>query len=213
MKYKFFTVILFLIPFLSNAQEAEKSIQLGFTLAPNVAWLQNIDSNSSYSSDGSQPGLAYGVLADLSFAKNYFFSTAFTVTTVNSKATLSSGTTKTSEKYKLQYIEIPLTLKLKSNASNTARFYGQFGLGTGINISAKKDIASTTTTSGKNISIGSDINTFRLSLIAGGGAEWVASKNLHVLTGVTWNNGFTNMSNKVSNGRNSYVALNLGVYF
>lgn len=211
MKLKFIA-LLFMSPFFALAQEDEsdRDFQLGFTVSPNVGWLHNTGSGDGFKADGSRPGLAYGVLADFGFAKNYYFSTALTVTTINGDVRAGTGTTATEQKYKLQYLEIPLTLKLKSNFNEMGRFYGQFGLGTGINIGAKKDIKN----GEENVAIGSDINIFRLGLIAGGGAEWTVGKNVQVLTGLTWNNGFTKViDDKSNNARNSYVALNLGVFF
>lgn len=211
MKIKF-AALLLLTPFFSYAQESESNndFQLGFTLSPNVGWLHNTSASSGFDADGISPGFAYGVLADFGFARNYYFSTALTVSTINGDVKVGTGTGISQQKYKLQYLEIPLTLKLKSNINEMGRFYGQFGLGTGINIGAKKDIKG----GEENISIGSEINTFRLGLIAGGGAEWTVGKNVQVLTGLTWNNGFTKLIDDKSNSaRNSYVALNLGVFF
>ncbi|MBC8053395.1 MAG: PorT family protein [Sphingobacteriaceae bacterium] len=200
MRYKLALAIV-LIPFLSISQESGRSFQLGFTLSPTISWLT--DDGSKLVSDGAKPGFSYGVIADFGFAKNYFFSTAFTLTSLNSEAKIATGTNK----YRLQYIEVPLSLKLKSNTSGMGRFYGQFGLGTGVNVSAKKDDSS-----GKGISISSDVNTFRLGLIAGGGAEWNVGRNLNVVTGVTFNNGFTKTFNDYDS-KNPFVTLNLGVFF
>lgn len=199
---------LFLIAFAGKGQEIEKNFKLGFTLSPNLSWIT--DDGNNLVSDGSKVGFSYGVLADIGFAKNYFFSTAFTVTALNSKAVRTGVST---DEYRLQYIEVPFTLKLKSNPTDQGRFYGQFGLGTGISISAKKDTESAgTNVIAKDVSISSDVNTFRLGLIMGVGAEWNAGRNLTVLTGVTFNNGFTKAFNDFDS-RNPFMALNLGVFF
>lgn len=196
------------IAFEGQSQEVEKNFKLGFTLSPNLSWVTN-DGND-FVADGSKVGFSYGVLADIGFAKNYFFSTAFTVTALNSKA-LKTGVS--TDQYRLQYIEVPFTLKLKSNPTDQGRFYGQFGLGTGINISAKKDAESAgSNILVKDISISSDVNAFRLGLIMGAGAEWNAGRNLTVLTGVTFNNGFTKVF-KDYDSRNPFISLNLGVFF
>ena len=198
------SLLLLSLPFLSKGQEAEKKFQLGFTLSPNIGWLKFADSNSSFSSDGVRAGISYGVLADLGFAKNYYFSTGFTLTTING---IIASTIKTGpeEKVKVNYIEVPLTLKLKSTSAEQHRFYGQFGLGLGVNITPRREFAEE--------AIQTDAQTFRLGLITGGGAEWTISRNLNLLTGVTWNNGFTEVFGKSYNSRNSYLALNLGLYF
>jgi hypothetical protein len=206
MKYTLVIVAL-LFSLAGRGQEDEKDFQLGFTLSPTLSWLT--DDGSSLKSDGSKPGFSYGVLADFGFAKNYFFSTAFALTSVNSKA----ETALSSDVYKLQYIEIPLTLKLKSNSIQAGRFYGQFGVGTGINVSSKMDSDGKGTNETKeNRSVSSAVNVFRLGLIAGGGAEWNLGRNLSALTGVTFNNGFTKTF-KEGDSKNPFVTFHLGVFF
>ncbi len=206
MKYKIFLAAI-LIPFLAKSQDNEKSLQLGFTLSPTLSWLTN--GGDKIASEGAKAGVSYGVLADFGFAKNYYFSTAFTLTSLNSKGTKAD---KSIDSYHLQYFEIPFTLKLKSNTSGAGRFYGQFGLGTGINVSAKKDVTSALGSSSKDVSISSDVNIFRLGLIAGAGAEWNIGKNLSGLTGVTFNNGFTKTFSDVD-ARNPFITLQLGIFF
>ena len=225
MKKHSFILAMLLLPFMAGAQIMSDNFQLGFTVSPNLGWL-TIDNNdlagaASVSSDGSRAGVTYGILADLGFARNYYFSTAFTITSINGKLSESgaagTGVGISSQTYKIRYIDIPLTLKLKSAPSQMGRFYGQFGLGTGIKIGAKADIkqrdASNVMNERENVNISSDINAIRLSLIAGAGAEWEVSGNLNVFTGVTYNNGFTKVRSGNPEVRNSYFALNLGVFF
>jgi hypothetical protein len=197
-----------LLSVLSTAQENDKALQLGFTLAPTVSWLT--DDGSQLVSDGAKVGYSYGVLADFGFAKNYFFSTAFTLTSLNSKAKRASTDL---EEYKLQYIEVPVTLKLKSNPTATGRFYGQFGLSTGVNVSAKMDTENVATKAREeDVTISSRTNLFRLGLIAGAGAEWSIGRNLSALTGVSFNNGFTKTFEN-ADAKNPFVTLHLGVFF
>jgi hypothetical protein len=157
-------------------------------------------------------GFAYGVLADLPFSDNYYFSTALTVSTLNAKATEPGVSTSI---YKLQYLEVPLTLKLKSDLMEGKRFYGQFGLNTGINIGSKQDIMFTNsaTQDQKNTDIGDQINIFRAGLILGGGAEWKMGENMNLLTGLSYSNGFSDIFDGEAKAKNSYIALNLGIFF
>jgi hypothetical protein len=206
MKYKILLAAV-IFPFLAKSQTEEKDLQLGFTLSPTLSWLTN--GGDALVSEGSKAGFSYGILADFGFAKNYYFSTAFTLTSLNSEA---KRTDKSIDNFHLQYIEVPLTLKLKSNPSGIGRFYGQFGLGTGIKVSAKKDITTASGATSKDVSLSSDTNIFRLGLIAGAGAEWSIGKNLSGLTGVTFNNGFTKTFSDVDS-RNPFITLQLGIFF
>ncbi|WP_423146973.1 outer membrane beta-barrel protein [Rubrolithibacter danxiaensis] len=229
MKNQFLVLILILFPFLTNAQESSsKNFQLGFTLTPNVGWLRDNDNDPNTIYKGSKIGFSYGILADLGLSanKNYYFSTAFTVTTINGKGKVNPPPPSQANdtffggesEYKLQYIEIPVTLKLKSNETAIGRFYGQFGLGTAIKVGAKADVSSYSPSGGiagtqNNVNIKQSINNFRLGLIAGGGAEWKLDKNLALQTGITFNNGFTDIFDGDPNARSSYFAFNLGIFF
>ncbi len=213
---------LLLLPFLSSAQQGfyrpgsfyQGNIKLGFTLTPNIGWVRVTNSQGSpVAADGAGAGFSYGILGDFGFAPNYFFSTAFTVTSMNLKTKESYVQTAlfTSSKNqlidKLQYIEIPLTLKLKTNPNNLGIFYGQFGLGTGINISSKESV------NGSGYSNSSAANILRMSLIGGAGAEWALAPNLSLQTGLTLNHGLSNTLSGPYDIRSNYLALNLSLFF
>lgn len=214
MKTKILFFAVFLMPLLANAQYSSgRKAQLGFTTSPTFGWLTFPSGQTpQLEGDGLRSGFTYGVLADLPFSDNYYFSTALTVSTLNAKTTEANANTSV---YKLQYIELPLTLKLKSNEMDNKRFYGQFGLNTGINIGSKQDIMyqSPSTPDEKNKDINDQINIFRAGLIIGGGAEWKLGESLNLLTGLSYSNGFTDVLNGEAKAKNSYIALNLGIFF
>ena len=223
MKIKIFVLLMCLVPALLKAQEEEvKNFQLGFTASPNFGFAKiSGDNTSNSSADGAKFGFTYGLLGDFGFSKNYFFSTAFTVTSINAKVSTPTedavtGVEKTDRTYKIQYIEIPLTLKLKTNVSAGKSFYGQFGLGTGIKVRGRYDeelkSASAVKNSLKNQNL-KDANVFRLGLVAGAGVQWDYNENAKFLTGITFSNGFTEVLDKGDSFRNSYLALSLGVLF
>lgn len=220
MKSRFYTLLMLLLPIAAKSQEEFKNFQLGFTLTPNLGWARINDNSPSYSAEGTNVGFSYGLIGDFGFSKNYFFSTAFTLTSINTKVSNTDvdapGAVRNDITYKVQYIEIPLTIKLKTNEVAERCFYGQFGLGTGIKVSGKLDSELRSSTGVVSEETKKDIdsdNVIRLSLVAGAGMQWNFTQNTSFLTGVTFNNGFTNMLSKGPSIRNSYVALNLGVLF
>lgn len=214
MKNKLLFLTIFLVPLFVNAQYTEgNKVQLGFTTSPTFGWLTFPSGQTpDIEPDGMRTGFSYGVLADIPFSDNYYFSTALTVSTLNAKAAEPGVSTSV---YKLQYLEVPLTLKLKSIEVDNRRFYGQFGLNTGINIGSKQDImfTSSATPDEKNRDIGDLVNLFRAGLVLGGGAEWKMGENMNLLTGLTYSNGFTDVFDGEANAKNSYIALNLGIFF
>ena len=214
MKNRLFLLAIFLAPLFANAQYTEgNKVQLGFTTSPTFGWLTFPSGQTpEVEPDGMRTGFSYGVLADIPFSDNYYFSTALTVSTLNAKAAEPGISTSI---YKLQYLEVPLTLKLKSIEADNRRFYGQFGLNTGINIGSKQDIMFTNsaTPDEKNRDIGDMVNIFRAGLVLGGGAEWKMGENMSLLTGLTYSNGFTDVFDGEAEAKNSYIALNLGIFF
>ncbi len=183
-----------------------KNFRLGLSVNPNIGWYRYNDDD--YES-GSKMGFSYGLVADLGFAKNYYFSTGLLINSIASKATYPAAATTPGERdlIRLQYVEIPLTVKLKSEENDLGRFYGQFGFSTGFKVSGKEKFTGTT----KKTDIDGD-DLFRLGLQLGGGAEWRLSDNLSLLTGLSFNNGFTRAI-KDGKPKTSYVALNVGVFF
>ena len=199
------------IPTLSKAQTEStpdvKKFQLGFTASPTFGWLSTSASNT-IKSDGLRTGFTYGVLGDIAFSNNYYFSSGLMVTTVNSNVKSIATPVQPNTAYKIQYLEVPLTLKLKSNEIQNRKFYGQFGLDANVKLSAKE------TVEGKNAEdISKRVNLFRLGLIIGGGAEWKVAENMSLLTGLSYNNGFTDVFDGSERAKNSYVSINLGMFF
>ncbi|WP_207422121.1 porin family protein [Desertivirga brevis] len=220
MKKKLFNLLVLMLPFVIKAQETEKNFQLGFTASPNIGWARFNDAPSTFASKSSKIGFSYGLIGDFGFARNYFFSTGFAITSINAKTeengAFTEGSTSITRSYDIQYIEVPLTIKLKTNTVAEKSFYGQFGLSTAFNIRAKSDVKTRTATvvtdDLKNQSLDND-NKVRLGLVAGAGVQWDYNENSKFITGVTFNNGFTDVLSKRPSIRNSYLALTLGVLF
>lgn len=178
----------------------DKNFRLGLSINPNIGWLRY---DNDYEAS-SKMGFSYGLIADLGFAKNYYFSTGLLINSINSEVTEEA--TSISKDISLKYAEVPLTVKLKSEENELGRFYGQFGFTAGLKVSGKEKIGD-----GKKNSIDGD-DLFRLGLQLGGGAEWRLNDNLALMTGLSFNNGFTRAI-KAGKPKTSYVALNVGIFF
>lgn len=189
-----------------------KPVSLGITFAPNMSWMRHGDAEGYENTP--KFGFAYGLLADFAFTENYYFSTGLLINTQNSEVkypdptvNTTPGTTLTNN-YRLQYVEIPLSLKLKSTMRYFRSYYGQFGFTGGIKLNGKEKPGDTSA----RTSLGKDADLFRLGLLIGGGVEWQLDHNLVMVTGLSFNNGFTQVI-KDGEPRNSYVAFNFGIFF
>ena len=222
MKRTFIGLLLLFFTGTAFAQDLSSpyyGFRLGLTAHPTIGWVKPDIGKSN----GVSLGFSYGLIGDFNFTQNYSFSTGLTITTVNGKSTeivtgnIGSATPSQAEyelKYKIQYVEVPLTLKLKTVKINEVRYYGQFGLSNGILIGAKQDVSITNGSSTKDVNIKDDIKFYRAGLIIGAGAEFDVSGNTSLTTGITFNNGFTDItSSKNSTIRNHYVGINIGVFF
>jgi hypothetical protein len=193
-----------------------RGFKLGIAAHPTFGYLKINGENINVKSDGLRAGFSYGLLGDFAFADNYTFSTGLLMTTVNGQSVTKNGAPEIKSIYKLQYIEIPLKLKLFTNQQNDMRFYGEVGLGNGINVGARSDIklSDNSIPEQTNVNISSTIAAYRGSIIIGGGAEFAISGKTKASAGLAFNNGFTNIQNMGGvTTRNSYLGLNLAVFF
>jgi len=140
-------LITFLLTFLCvlSANSQQKPFIFGFKAGPNIGWMR--PDATDYLSDGIKGGFSWGFIADFFLMENYGIATGFDVIFLNSGLTMPhavtdgastfSGTLK--RKYSLKYIQIPVTLKMRTKEMGKFRIYGQIGLGSAFLIGAKAD--------------------------------------------------------------------------
>lgn len=192
--------------------------QLGFRAQPIFSWIGFETAN--FKSNGLGVGGKFGLVADVRLGKNYAFGTGLEFLMLNGKADVANSVFKvlppvggqsdsiflTSRNYKLQFLEIPLTLKLKTNQIGRFTYYVQFGGGIGVAISAKatdegsfNDIAtsaySETVKLKMGLGSGSEVKLVRAGVSVGAGAEWQVQGNLRLMFGLSYNKGITNNFN------------------
>lgn len=180
----------------------DRNLSFGLSFSPNYGWLKLED--DSYDQE-ARFGYSYGLIADFGFTRNYFFSTGLQINTVNSRLIDNRG--QSNKDLKIQYAEVPLAIKLKTEGNDLGKFYGLFGFTAGFKVSAKeKEINDS------NYVKMSGADLIRLGLQIGAGAEWRVGYNHAFVTGLTFNNGFTRAI-KSGAAKNSYVSLNLSFLF
>ncbi|WP_235964593.1 porin family protein [Pedobacter gandavensis] len=223
MKNTYLTLFLLLLTGQLFAQQNGSpyyGFRLGLTAHPTLGWVKPEVGKS----EGLALGFSYGLLGDFNFAENYSFATGLTITTINGKSTevnarpyynpADGNNVAYDLRYRLQYIEVPLTIKLKTNKIGPLRWYGQFGISNDFNIGAKQNaqMAGKKVENDRNIS---DYTKFyRAGMVVAAGGEYDLDDRTSVAIGLTFNNGLTNI---VKDGdrraKNHYVGLNLGVFF
>lgn len=187
-------------------------IRFGAYIAPNISWMRptaSKDGAFGVESDGSKLGFTYGLMAEYYFARNYGIVTGLQVNSTGGKIIATNiNTTPTATQvnkanfdYRLQYLEIPIALKLRTDNISGFRFFGQLGATLGINIGKKAtyDVNYYNADSGKNYTASDSkikiqgtttIAPIMLQMNIGAGAEYPINNKLTAYVGLFFNNGF-----------------------
>jgi len=223
------TVILMLLGsiFITGAFAQSKPFRLGLKLSPSFGWLN--PNTKGYESLGSKFGFGVGFISDITMTENYFFTTGIDMEwnygglKYDDKQNDSIGTM--SRDYKLKYLDIPLSIKMKTNQFDEWAFFGQLGLVPGFRLGAKSDDLFDPE-NGKSVEttdndITDDIQLFRTSILFGGGGEYYIDESTCLFVSLSFKYGITNVlkgTNAVDNSLNQKahyngLQLNLGVIF
>jgi len=227
-----------------NAQDNDPSFRFGLKLSPNLATVRS--ETRGLKSSGNVLGFSFGLMAEFPIGNsgNYRFATGLNLNNIGGAwkrdfsyqeslsvpPVLKSRELETTAK--LQYIELPLTIKLMTNEIGYMRYFGIVGLSAAVNIRAKADEDTPVYhdppgdayvkefVKEENLDIGNDINLFKAALVGGLGAEYNLSGNTSLLLGFTYNGGFINilsfdMPNDGGKAKAmlNYFELSLGVFF
>jgi len=192
----------------------DQKFHFGLKVAPTLAWLK--PDSKELKRDGSKLGFSYGIIGEYNFSSNYAIASGVQVT-YRGGAMKFDTISNSSTKWNLQYVELPITIKMKTNEFNKFRYFGQFGFVPGVNIKSKVDTYADSDLEGKG-----NIKTMNLSMLIAAGAEYTISGSTTLLASFEFNNGFLDIVKKgdatdaiqkdykvISN----YFALNIGVMF
>lgn len=217
--------------------QSDRAFRFGLHFSPLVGWMK--PDALDYESEGSVLNLNYGFSTEFRIASNYTFATGLDVLTTGGKLRYPhqmrinetddlpvAGTLL--RKYKTQYLQLPLSIRMRTNEIGYLTFYGEFGFAAGFNLSAKADDEfdyAGSSTGGKikseDVDIQDDISFFRAGMLIGLGAEYSLGGSTALTAGFSFNNGFIDVlkgknsvdSDKEENAISNLVSLRLGVIF
>ncbi len=186
----------------AQIQPIDQKVRLGLNVSPTLGWIA-ID-NRGYDPDGVRMGLKFGLRSEFRLFKvnNYAFSTGLFAHLTGGKM-VHPGVEKTdslytqytvNSTYKVSSINIPLTIKLKTNEIGYVVYWGQFGVDAGFNFRAREDRTLTNASENsteKNLTANDKVNIFYAGLDLQLGVELNISGNTNVVLGVGYTNGFT----------------------
>ncbi|MFD2600228.1 outer membrane beta-barrel protein [Sphingobacterium corticis] len=184
----------------------DRNMRLGLVFNPNISWMNFEGARTA----NAGVRFGYGLMADFGFARNYYFSTGLIINDLKTETNAISGEAASiGQEIRLKYAEVPLAIKLKTEEKNFGRIYGQFGVTAGLRVSAKQRLVD----SDQAFESLSGADLIRLGLQIGTGVEWNLGGNLGLLTGLSYNNGFTRAIRTQGDPKLSYVALQFGLLF
>ncbi|MBP1668057.1 MAG: hypothetical protein H6Q21_423 [Bacteroidetes bacterium] len=216
--------ILLLTALIISINLAAQDFKIGINFDPVMSWFS--PNTKHIDKAGAKLGFNGGLMLETNFKENYAFATGLDLTYMGGNlqyndgpatftidedmtVTLDSGTTV---EYALQYISIPLSLKLKTNPVGYITYFGQLGLTPQFNISAKATSDKGNLLDKDNV--GEEIGLFNLSFFIGGGIEYDLGGTTALNIGIFYNNGFIDvLTNDEYKAALNYVNLRLGVMF
>jgi hypothetical protein len=219
-------IIIFLLSLTPFILIAQQRIVLGLHVDPVISWFSSdvpVTQNS-----GARPGFNFGLTFNKYFTSNYSFSTGISL--LNSGGRLISNSSQPtilqlskpttvaqgeSVVYKIQYLSVPVGLKLQTNQIGYITFFADTGLDPMIVVNGKVDIPYLSI---KNEKAMNELNMFNLSYHITAGIEYSMGGNTALISALSFENIFfdvtkdneTQPTDKVSH---KMLSFKMGVNF
>jgi hypothetical protein len=200
-----------------------RKVRFGFKIDPGVSIMR--PQENGIERNGGKFYFSYGVMADffLDESGNYAIASGLQISHMGSVLMYDAG--KGLDKFKaapteydlrLQYVEVPFALKLKTNTSSGIGIWGQFGGFAGFPVRARANVISGLVKYEKE-NVLRDITPINAGLLLGAGIEYPLTETLTGIVGFNFQNGFVDATKngKWDDGKvniNSFI-VRLGVYF
>ena len=208
---KIVSVATFLILF-GSMVFGQANFRFGFQLSPNISWLSSDD--NTINGNGSNLGLKLGMMGEkyLTDSENYAvtFGLGFAFNQGGTlkhdtggdfwpKSDLSSDLFHSlpdgiNLKYGIQFVEIPVGFKMRTQEFGYFRYFIEPGMTLGIGTQARGAVSGVTGFSTDNENIKNDINGLNLSWGIGGGVEYGIGESTALLGGIFFQNGFVDVT-------------------
>jgi len=199
----------------------QTDIRLSVHADPQISWFSSDE--AEVDPDGSRFHLQTGLTMDFFFAENYAFSAGFGLNNLGGSLAYADTTLFVSRedsidimpgqvvRHKLQYLDFPVGLTLKTEELGYATFFLRLGFNPMININAK-GVSEDGTLDDENIS--ETTRLFNLGYHAGLGVEYRLGGNTALIGGLRWTAGLTDVTdNDKANITTRSVSLHLGILF
>ncbi len=213
-----------------NAQSSAQKVRIGIIASPAISWFKGADKNVN--SGKVRMGVEYGILLNINLAKNqenYVLETGITGVVMGGNAVYDTLVFPNDSlgyrngvdaRYKMQYVNIPISLKLKTNQIGYITYYGQLGFVPGFKVGARVDsdaLGYENETLDKNNETIITAPLFAFGLNVGAGIEYALNDRTALLLGINFVNNFTNGIKLKAEDKDKqvfkYVLLRAGIMF
>ena len=201
---------------------AQQPLELSFSAGPSLNWMSS--GENEVAKGNSHAGFDFGLIVDRFFDEQlrYALTTGLLLTSTggeldyhNSSSFSFAGETigpGSSIRYRLQYLEVPCAIKLRTSQFRRWTYWGQFGLSGFVNIRAKGDSSDGTL---DKTNINDEVRLFNLALNLGAGANFDLGSGNALAMGIIYKNGFLDVTKDRMSGRTTVnsLMLKLGLIF
>ena len=213
-------LVLFLLAgFTSMAQ-----VEIGLMVSPTISSPRFIaEDKYNFKNEGGKLGLGVGVIADYFFAQNYAFSTGLIYRSeggeLSYRSTDESGNPiRPQDDNSIQYIELPVTLKLFTNEVTPGTIL-YFQVGGSLNTKVSANVNNEKVINGEKVM--KRFSIFEADATLGGGAEFQMGESTKIFAGITYHRGLSNiddyyrdvLADKNISIKNNSFSLDVGVKF
>lgn len=215
MKKNILAFVLFIVVTI-NASAQYKPFQFGLNITPSINTTKiNCDNIDELKSKVSYN---WGFKGNFYFVENYGFSTGFNILNLRGNYAYNNMTNDTIVNtmtcdIRNQYIEIPISMIMRTEKMGKARVIGNVGYGLGFCLNSNQELVDM---EGVEIEPTNVFRTMRHSLIIKLGVEFNVYKSSCLTANVVYNNNFTNVYKDNPLGHNislNSLGLEIGFMF
>ncbi len=193
--------LVFILVFITITSQAQQKISFGIHADPVISWFST--DVREVNNNGARAGFNFGLNFNNYFSKNYSFSSGISLISAGGSLTNSDTTvfkftnfesTVPAEKpviYKIQYLSIPVGIKLQTNQIGYVTFFTDLGLDPKVVISGKADIPFLGI---KSENATKELNLFNLSYHITAGIEYSLGGNTALVAGLNFDNNFLDIT-------------------
>ncbi|MBS0012165.1 MAG: PorT family protein [Bacteroidales bacterium] len=182
-----------------------QELQFGLYAEPLISWFSS-DTEAS-ENNGARPGIAFGLTFDKYFARNYAFSSGISIINASGRLTyadtlslrLKNSTLELNAgdkiSYRIQYLAVPLGIRMKTNRIGYTTFFANVGMCPKIVIGGKASIPSLDI---EKENISKELRLFNLGYGITVGVEYSLGGKSAIILGIAYEDNFLDVTRDYS---------------